>query len=237
VDYSSSEQACGFQVLEAPEPKGHTSNKYYKGFTILKKVDAQFILDDPEFDWISGVLRLDNEVLIGLPPDNYETINHPEDFMDLVDEGTYKSMDEDQNRYISGPSCKKMWYLLKFPTLPDAETSNSFKRSVKEIALPEDEDSETKVPMEYFPVATSHSQHPQTQSDYAAFTVVCLDKRPGKRGNVGKPKLGPAAKQMFMRVYNARALANAQAAQQDQEKPYPNLPEILEEVFLRGRFD
>jgi hypothetical protein len=81
--------------LRPQNSRGHTSNKYYKGFTILKKVDAQFNLDDPEFDWISGVLRSDNKVLTGIPPDNYETIHHPEDFMDLVDEGTYKSMDED----------------------------------------------------------------------------------------------------------------------------------------------
>jgi hypothetical protein len=238
IDYSLSEQACGFQVVEAPELKGHTTNRYYKGFSILKKVDARFIMDKPSFDWITGVLRSDSEILIGCPPDNYESTKCLEAFTDEIDEGTFKALDEDRNRYESDLTRKKMWYLLRFPTPPDAEGHQSFKLSVKKINLPEDEDdADTRLPMEYVPISTSHASVEQIRNDYAVFSVVRLDKRPGKHGNIGKPKMGAAARQIFERGYNERAEVNAQAAQQDIPKPFPNLPDTLEEAFHLGRYE
>jgi hypothetical protein len=91
--------------------------------------------------------------------------------------------------------------------------------------------------MEYVPISTSHASVEQIRNDYAVFSVVRLDKRPGKRGNIGKPKMGAAARQIFERGYNERAEVNAQAAQQDIPKPFPNLPDTLEEAFHLGRYE
>jgi hypothetical protein len=109
---------------------------------------------------------------------------------------------------------------------------------VKKINLPEDEDdADTRLPMEYVPISTSHASVEQIRNDYAVFSVVRLDKRPGKHGNIGKPKLGAAARRIFERGYNERAEVNAQAAQQDIPKPFPNLPDTLEEAFRLGRYE
>jgi hypothetical protein len=234
VNYAQAEQFGGFLVYDAPEIPAVKGNSFYKGFTIMKKVDSRYIYDDPTFDWFTCTIRTDSTLLIGFPPDSYEAHFAADSFAEEVDDATFKMMDEDRNRFANDPSRKKQWYVLKFPMPPDAESGRSFKLSVKEISEIDDELDETIVPYEYFPIENSHKSAASIVTHYVSFTVCRLDKRPGKRGNPGQKKLSQAAQQMFEREYERKARANARALGEGQNAPYPDLPVSLDHAFAMG---
>ena len=129
---------------------------------------------------------------------------------------------------------RRQWYLLKFPLPPDAEAGKSFKLSVKEIVYQDEDHDETDVPYEFIDLETSHGGRSYTNSWVACFTVVCQDKRPGKRGAPTQKKWSAAAQQMFEKEYKRKQKANATAAAQGDQPPFPDLPSSLDDAFRVG---
>jgi hypothetical protein len=198
VNYSRAEQQNGFMVYRVDELAAEDGKKYYRGFSIQKKVDPRYIYDDPRKEFYTARTWTDESVLVGYPAGTYEHFKHPESFKDEVEPGVYKAMDEERNRFVDNPSRLIEYTLLQFPHPDGGERGLSFKLSAKELFVNPTGD-ETELELQYFPVINTHAHGPAVESTMCVWNVARLDVSAAKRGKPLEPEMSKAAKQALER--------------------------------------